>query len=67
MIFNNTILEEKMAEGEEKVLDYLLDNAETDREISLIQMAIDILDMFGEIEFYKSTRNEIFEELGITI
>lgn len=67
MIFNQTILEEKMKESEEKALDYLLDNAETDKEISLIQMVIDILDMFGEIEFYKASRNKIFEELGIVI
>lgn len=65
MIISNTVLREKAEESEEKLWDYLLDNAENDNEIALVQNMLDILAGFGNVEFYFALRNESLELLGI--
>lgn len=42
MIISERILEDKFAEGEEKGLDYLLDNAETDEDIKEIETLMEL-------------------------
>ena len=42
MIISGIILEEKFAENEEKGLDYLLDNAETDEDIKQIEILMEL-------------------------
>lgn len=42
MIISESVLKEKFAENEEKGLDYLLDNAETDEDIKEIEDLINL-------------------------
>lgn len=42
MIISERILEEKFSEDEEKGLDYLLDNAETDEDIKEIETLMEL-------------------------
>ena len=46
MIISENVLKEKFAENEEKGLDYLLDNAETDEDIKEIEDLINLYEKY---------------------
>lgn len=70
MIINEGILLEKFEESEDKGYDYLIDNAETDKQaedfLGLQELANSIIDA-QSCNKYINRRNIVLEEIGVNI
>lgn len=68
MIVNKTILEDKFKEGDFAAFEYLIDNAETDKQVETIlalQKLSKIVPQFDER--YISVRSKVLFSLGIDV
>lgn len=65
MIINETILIEKFSESDDKGYDYLIDNAENDEQVNVLQSLQSMYYLIGDAitkEEYVDYRNLLFKE-----
>lgn len=68
MIINQTILENKMIEGDESMFEYLLDNAENDHQVQVIQALLKLSKTVpANDKRYVSIKKQALQSIGVNI
>lgn len=68
MIINKTVLEEKMQEGDSKMYDYLIDNAENDKQVANLTILQSLSEQVPNDDVdYVALRNKSLFYMGIEI